>query len=225
MKQYSIKLYEVWKYVLWFILIQAATSLFLVHIEVIEIKNNESVIGYIIYNDVILVFSYFMIGTIISVYLGAFLSSNYSHKELLQKDIFKFEYKFLQLLTDLLLRLLITLSALSIRLKDVQELSSQEKMQLVGIIFFLVFILIAIFKSAAKSIGVQFLSLIDWIGFALLMPIHFYKNQKEDILSSELPEKTQKIFLKLYLLLSTLMFCAIIYAIVSVFAMVFSEYF
>lgn len=224
MKKNSIKLYEIWKYIIWYILIQSVTSFFLIYSGVIKLNDNETIVGFIIFHDVVLVFSYSMLGTFLSVYLGAFLSSTYSHKELFQKDIFKFKHSFLKVLVDITLKLLITLSALSIRLKDVQELSSIEKLQFIGVLFFFLIFITFIIKSAARSIGIQFMSLLDWIGFALLMPIFFYRTQKDEIINSEISDKAKKVFSGILFTLCTLMFLAIVYAIASVFIMVFSKY-
>lgn len=224
MKKYSIKLYEIWRYVLWYIIIQAFTSYFLLYSSIIKIDERESIIGYIFYNDVIITFSCFMIGTILSVYLGAFLSSNYSHRQLLTKEIFNFKYSFIKSLVDLLLKILITFAALSLRLKDIKELTSLEKIQFIGLTFFVIFILITMIKSMLKSLGVELINMLDLIGVILLMPLSIYKNMKFEVDNSDLPKNIKKLFRGLFLGLCTLMFIIIIYALISIFYITFQNF-
>lgn len=224
MKQFSIKLYEIWRYVLWFIIIQAFTSYFLIYSNIIKLNGSESIVGYILFNDVILTFSYFMLSTVFSVYLGAFISSKTSHKDFLKKDVFKFKYKFTKYLVDIILKFFITISALSIRLKDIQELSSLEKLQYIGFTFFIIFILMTLIKAAFKSIGVELITLIDLIGAILLMPICFYQNMKADIINSDVPDNIKKIFICMFFVFCIIMFIAIICALISVFATVFISF-
>ena len=224
MKKYSIKLYEIWRYVLWYIIMQAFTSYFLIYGGIIKLENKESIFGYILFNDVIITFSCFMIGTIISVYFGAFLSSNFSHKQLLTKDIFKFEYAFIKNLVDILLKFLLTVCVLSMRLKDIKQLTSIEKIQFIGLAFFVILVLITLIKSVLKSIGIELLSMLDLIGGILLMPFSIYINMKSEVDNSLMPDKIKKLFRGLLLAICIFTSIVIIFALISVFYTVFDNF-
>lgn len=224
MKKYSIKLYEIWRYVLWYIIMQAFTSYFLIYGGIIKLENKESIFGYIIFNDVIITFSCFMIGTIISVYFGAFLSSNFSHKQLLTKDIFKFKYAFTKRLVDILLKFLLTVCVLSMRLKDIKQLTSNEKIQYIGLAFFVILVLITLIKYVLKSIGIELISMLELIGSILLIPFSFYKNMKLEVDNSLMPDKIKKLFRGLVMAICIVTFIVMIFALISVFYTVFNNF-
>lgn len=224
-KSISIRPVHLLKYISWYTVFSMIITSGLISIGQVKINQDESIIMYMLLNDALRPLILF-IALVASGYIINYATSeNINHKSVVNKDLFRFKYKFQLWIIDFLILLFLSCYIVIDRVLNIEILLSKDKLQLIAMLMLSAYFIKFIAWFMYKGLKDQLIELMGVILFAIKSPGYIYQGMRKDINSSPMPEKYKHIFIKLTKTLCIIAVIIIAFMIVGIFFDTIKQYF
>lgn len=224
-KSISIKPSYFLRYIIWYAIFSMIITGGLISIGQVKIKQDESIIMYMLFNDAFRPFILILFGTASAILINVLTSENITFRSILRKEIFKFKNQFQFRIVDFILLLIVACKTVIDRVLNIDILLSGEKLQLIAILMFSAYFIRLISWLMYKGLKNQVIELIGVLFLAIKSPGYIYQGMRKEINNTPMPQKYKRMFLKPTKVICIMMVILICIMIVGIFYETIRQYF